>query len=158
MMRLFSTNRLDAGGGSVIVNADGTVSVVGDMDITGLATFSGGWKVDGGSIGPGRAYKSPSVGLLISGITGSASDFAIYTPGGNAVMTVPTGTDNVLFADSVEIDGDFNHDGTNVGFLGAAPQAQQAHIIDADGGLADITTKFNTLLADLEGFGFLAAA
>ena len=31
-------------------------------------------------------------------------------------------------------------------------------IVDADGSLADITTKFNTLLADLEGFGFLATS
>lgn len=34
----------------------------------------------------------------------------------------------------------------------------EATIVDANGTLADITTKFNTLLADLEGFGFLAAA
>ncbi|MCH8847310.1 MAG: hypothetical protein IIC11_11365 [Proteobacteria bacterium] len=40
---------------------------------------------------------------------------------------------------------------------GVALQAQQATIVDADGTLADITTKFNTLLADLEGFGFLAS-
>jgi len=39
--------------------------------------------------------------------------------------------------------------------LNIAPQAQQAHIVDADGTLADITTKFNTLLADLEGYGLL---
>jgi hypothetical protein len=54
---------------------------------------------------------------------------------------------------------DFNHDGTNVGFLGKAPQAQQSHIVDADGTLADITTKFNTLLANVvEGFGFTATS
>ena len=62
------------------------------------------------------------------------------------------------FAGEVEIDGDFNHDGTNFGACGAAPQAQQATIVDADGTLADITTKFNTLLADIEGFGFLATS
>ena len=45
-----------------------------------------------------------------------------------------------------------------IGFFGVAAQAQQAHIIDADGQLADITTKFNTLLADLEGYGLLASA
>jgi len=43
-----------------------------------------------------------------------------------------------------------------LGFYGATPGAQQAHIIDADGQLADITTKFNTLLSDLEGYGLLA--
>ena len=35
---------------------------------------------------------------------------------------------------------------------------QQAHIIDADGQLADITTKFNTLLSYLENNGLLASA
>jgi len=35
---------------------------------------------------------------------------------------------------------------------------QQAHIIDADGNLADITTKFNTLLSYLENNGLLASA
>lgn len=38
------------------------------------------------------------------------------------------------------------------------PVAQQAHIIDADGNLADITTKFNTLLAQLEAYGLLASS
>jgi len=36
--------------------------------------------------------------------------------------------------------------------------AQQAHIADADGTLADITTKFNTLLTRLETHGLLASA
>jgi hypothetical protein len=45
-----------------------------------------------------------------------------------------------------------------IGFLQTTPQAQQAHIVDADGTIGDITTKFNTLLADLEGYGLLAAA
>ena len=48
--------------------------------------------------------------------------------------------------------------GPAIHFMGGTPQAQQAHIVDADGQLADITTKFNTLLADLEGYGLLAAA
>ena len=45
-----------------------------------------------------------------------------------------------------------------IGFYGTTPQVQQDHIIDADGSLADITTKFNTLLADLEGYGLLKAS
>ena len=32
----------------------------------------------------------------------------------------------------------------------------QAHIIDANGTIEDITTKFNTLLAQLEALGILA--
>ena len=34
----------------------------------------------------------------------------------------------------------------------------QPHIVDADGNLADITTKFNTLLAQLETLGILASS
>lgn len=47
---------------------------------------------------------------------------------------------------------------TTFAIFGATPQSQQAHIADADGTLADITTKFNTLLADLEGYGLLATS
>ena len=42
--------------------------------------------------------------------------------------------------------------------LGATSQAQKPHIVPADGTLADLTAKFNTLLADLESFGFHATS
>ena len=45
-----------------------------------------------------------------------------------------------------------------IAFLGATPQTQKAHIVDADGTLGDITTKFNTLLSYLESFGFIATS
>ena len=45
-----------------------------------------------------------------------------------------------------------------LGFWNATPVAQQANIVDADGTLADITTKFNTLLAQLKAEGLLASA
>ena len=45
-----------------------------------------------------------------------------------------------------------------IGFWNATPIVQPAHIIDADGTLADITTKFNTLLADLAAQGLQAAS
>ena len=48
--------------------------------------------------------------------------------------------------------------GPAIHFMGDTPQSQQAHIVDADGTIEDITTKFNTLLADLEGYGLLAAS
>ena len=38
------------------------------------------------------------------------------------------------------------------------PSGTQAHIVDADGSLADITTQFNTLLAALEAAGILATS
>ena len=45
-----------------------------------------------------------------------------------------------------------------LGFWNATPVVQQAHIVDADGTLADITTKFNNLLLKLETEGLLASA
>ncbi|MBM3252266.1 MAG: hypothetical protein FJZ11_05780 [Candidatus Omnitrophica bacterium] len=39
--------------------------------------------------------------------------------------------------------------------FGGTTAVQQSHIVDADGSLADITTKFNTLLASLESYGWL---
>jgi hypothetical protein len=45
-----------------------------------------------------------------------------------------------------------------ISVLGAAPVVRQAHIIDADGNLADVTAKFNTLLSYLEVYGWLATA
>jgi hypothetical protein len=54
-----------------------------------------------------------------------------------------------------------------VGFFGTAPQSQQAHIADAAAAAGDpptqaefnaLVAKFNTLLADLEGYGLLASA
>lgn len=43
-------------------------------------------------------------------------------------------------------------------FWGATPVVQPAHIVDADGTLADITTKFNTLLAQMATTGMQAAS
>ena len=78
------------------------------------------------------------------------------TSGTGSVVVNPDGT--ITITGDVEIDDAFNHDGSTFGALGATPQAQQATIVDADGTLADITTKFNVLLADLEGFGFHATS
>ncbi|MEE9581211.1 MAG: hypothetical protein V3V74_07850, partial [Nitrosomonadaceae bacterium] len=55
------------------------------------------------------------------------------------------------FAGALKITG-------SIGFYNTTPVAQEAHIVDADGTLADITTKFNALLLSLETYGLLAAA
>lgn len=60
-------------------------------------------------------------------------------------------------ARELEVNGAFNHDGTTVGLYGTTPATQPAHIVDADGTLSDITTKFNTLLAQHATLGLQAA-
>ena len=54
---------------------------------------------------------------------------------------------------------DHGNSGTpTLGFYGVAQVGQQSGIVNADGTLADITTKFNTLLGALEAYGLLAVA
>jgi len=82
-------------------------------------------------------------------------DFQVDTSGN---LTVNVSGSKVVFNDAVEIDGNIDHDGSNIGVFGAAGAGQGAHIEDADGTLADITTKFNTVLARLEGWGWNASS
>ena len=87
----------------------------------------------------------PHRGDLNTGIGGGGFDKLSLIVGGIEMMNLTEGllSDDILF----------NHD--KLGFFGVTVQSQQNHIVDADGNLADITTKFNTLLADLEGYGLL---
>jgi hypothetical protein len=79
----------------------------------------------------------------------STSDHTSSVPSGQILMSdangLPTGATN-----------------TNAGVADAVSKKHshtaQAHIIDADGTLADITAKFNTLLSDLETLGFLLSS
>lgn len=48
--------------------------------------------------------------------------------------------------------------GQKIGFWNVAPVIQPSHIVDADGTLNDITTKFNTLLAQMATIGLQAAS
>lgn len=52
-----------------------------------------------------------------------------------------------------------NSSGTpSLSFFGVALATRAAHIVDADGTLADVTSKFNTLLVALENYGLLNTA
>jgi hypothetical protein len=76
----------------------------------------------------------------------NVSDDIIISEAGNIVAGTVTGTEIGTAA------------AQKLGFFGTTPVAQQATIVDADGTLADVTTKFNTLLAELEALGLLANA
>lgn len=101
------------------------------------------------------------IGLNIgSGLTLSGADLivnnAVYVPYTGATADLNLGTKDLLCTDltvstATALTGTF-------GVCGQTPAAQQAHIVDADGNLADITTKFNTLLSHLETYGLLAAS
>jgi hypothetical protein len=83
--------------------------------------------------------------------------------GGSFKFPVTTG--NVIVTDAVHFEINVNT-GTKIGtaadqkigLWGQTPTTQPANIIDADGTLADVTTKFNALLAKLETIGLLASS
>ncbi len=135
--------RAASGAGAVTVatfDSDGNLVVVGGIDNT----------VIGGSI--------PVAGTFTD-LT--ANDDVIVGENivhqGDADTYIGFNTDHIqliaggaTFVTAVQLKGD-----NYMGFFGAASAMQQNHIVDADGQLADITTKFNTLLSDLEGYGLL---
>jgi hypothetical protein len=57
----------------------------------------------------------------------------------------------------VYIMADIVHLGTDVGFYGATPAPQAAHIADATSG-SDVITRVNAILVALENIGITAAA
>ena len=62
---------------------------------------------------------------------------------------------------STEIDGDLNHDGSNVGLYGVAPAGQASKISDPSGGGtvdAEARTAINSIIDALEGIGISASA
>ncbi len=76
------------------------------------------------------------------------------------------GTCNIRFTAAVEIDGDLNHDGSNIGFFGTAPVAQApAYTVtnvttdrtyDANfSSVNEIADVLGTLIADLQAYGLL---
>ena len=108
-------------------------------------------------------------GLNIESQTVGVTNYALKTNAGHVVFnyggdastdfTVKSDSYDALFIDASENSIDIMHHASGkIGFFAAAPATRQAHIIDADGNLADITTKFNTLLSYFETYGLLASA
>ena len=107
---------------------------------------------------------------------GQAYTVKIRNSTGNSLWFVANATNNFLTGTiqgdvgmKVGASGKFFHIGgttsvmsisqdNKIGFFQKAPVVQATGIIDADGTLADITTKFNSLLTKLEAYGLLVVA
>jgi hypothetical protein len=130
--------------------ARGTASsplIVVSNDMIGRFNFQG---YDGG--GFDRAVE---VRAYIDGTPSSGTDM----PGRLGVYTSANGSATPTERLRISQDGAFEiKNCAGFGVFDTAAQAQQAHIVNADGTIGDITTKFNTLLADLEGYGLLATS
>lgn len=90
-------------------------------------------------------------------------DLVLYHQG---TPEISFGTSGSTFARDVEIDGDLDHDGTNIGFFGTAPVAQAAaytptnvttdRAYDANSTTLDeVADVLGTLIADLQAYGLL---
>ena len=105
-------------------------------------------------------------------IFGTGLDDEIYHDGTDLVIKPAgevkigaTGNRNMHLND-IEIDGDLNHDGSNIGFFGTAPAAQVAaytptnvsadRSYDADStSIDELADVLGTLIADLQSYGLL---
>jgi hypothetical protein len=108
-----------------------------------LASLSAGWTTSNMKVADSVCLYSEnaSAGLRIFTLDSNS----LYLGTNNTVgMTMDT-SQNCTFV-------------SGFGINNVTAQAQKAHIVDADGTLADITTKFNSLLAYLESYGFIATS
>ena len=100
------------------------------------------------------AENSSSVDSIYGRITATSKDVTASTEDG--LLELGVASAGTLVA-GISIEG-----GTSslvkLGFYATTPVTQPSHIVDADGTLADITTKFNQLLADLAGQGLQASS
>ena len=132
-----ATANLDLSG---IETIDGVSIVAGDRVLAAgqsTASQNGLWVCQAGAWY--RSYDADAADTLASG----------------TIVAVKQGT---VYHDTIWIlatDGAISPGTTAQSWQLAAPMTKAAHIIDADGTLADITTKFNTLLSQLETAGIL---
>jgi len=129
------------------------IARVSNITCTNGITISGG-SIDGGAsqvynVSYYRFIDDQTDNIILQNITDAAAHSQILRIGGADLFSVKvTGNGS----------GGVDAASKAFAFFGGTPQVQQNHIIDADGNLADITTKFNTLLAGLEGYGILKSA
>ena len=101
--------RITKGAGVVFVpnttasttTSSGALVVSGGVGVAGAIYAGGGLTVTGGSAAAGSIFKTSTLGLVMSGATGSSYDLFVTNPAGNYIMQVPTGTRNVEFASTL---------------------------------------------------------
>lgn len=75
------------------------------LSVSGAITASSGILVTGGAFAPGKLYKDAAVGTTLTCITGGTYDFGLYTPGGAAILTVASGTNELATAAKLTVGG-----------------------------------------------------
>lgn len=92
----------------------GVLTVLSNTQLHGNASLDGHLQLTGNDAFPvaGSVYKSPTDGLVVRGAPGSIDDLRVLNNTGQVVFHVPTGSNDVLFADDVTIAGDLTVTGT----------------------------------------------
>ncbi len=142
------------------IDINGTATQIASMLNSGLLLNVAASKVDfngtAGGGGQGLRYKDAG-GLLRSAFQLPGSDLVVLSnQAADGSVEIRANTSTAGSGGEVTI-ARFEDD--KIGFFDATPATQAAHIVDADGTLADITTKFNNLLVALDadaGVGLLA--
>ncbi len=112
---------LTADGTTTNIFFSGAADVIQYVDGTNLWNFQ---------IGGGNKFIIDSAGRIHAPVAGSGAglllggDVLLYRSAADILQT----PDSVHIEGDLEIDGDLNHDGTNVGFYGTAPVAQQVGV------------------------------
>jgi len=154
-------------------------------DWVGLRIVTTTIDFSGGSVYPSafEFWTASSTGLSIAGggvVSASGALVVGTSPAATGAVRIANNS-SIIWRNAAN-DGDrvvLTHDASNVTILsnitggavriansssgafsvfGVTPVGQGATIADADGTLADVTTKFNTLLARLEGWGWNASS
>ena len=135
-------NRIQAGGGSVVVNPDGTVSVVGDADITGTHAVTGA-----ATNAASRALTNTAEGNAGAITQRTARQVVPMGSGATAVSTsisIPSGAR--LIAVALNVDVTVVNDGDDT--WAAAFSGGSTTTIAAAGRLAAQNTKVSLMLDD----------
>lgn len=71
---------------------------IGTLTVTTLATMQGGVVFTGGTFATSKLYRDAVAGVVLSGFSGTVSEFALYSGAGLKVFEVPVGTTNIVLS------------------------------------------------------------
>lgn len=150
------------------------VFVERDLIVSGTtSSFSGVVEIDGRvDLNQGTPTNNLIGGNLNFNRTDSASNcgpsnnFDFNIRSNNIIRAVIEAAGNIRIVNALEIDGDLNHDGSNIGFYGTAPAAQSSaytptnvstdRSYDADAtSTEELADVLGTLIADLQNIGLI---
>ena len=98
---------------------------------------------DGGNTRRGTICQKEDAASLSAFVMDTNGSIELQTDG-NARLTVEAGGD-IVIGEELELDGDFNHDGSNVGFYGTTPIAQAVLATGAAATVDDVISALQAL-------------